>query len=140
MLVRILLAVAALAAPLAQSSAPVSAQRNAPAIDTRVADEMLALARVGSDDVVYDVGSIAAIPIAAARRFGARAVGVGLDPEQAARARASARESGLDQQVRFLDGELLTAKYAEATAVTLDLTPNLNLLLEPILRRDLRPG
>ena len=106
----------------------------------RLSREMLELAGVAAGDVVYDLGSKESIPILAARRFGARAYGVGLEPAEADAARLAARERGVAQQVSFIEGNLLTAAYAEATVVTLDLSASLNLILGPVLRRELRPG
>ena len=120
--------------------APGSAGQPAPDSKDRAADEMLRLARVRADDVVYDLGSGEIIPIMAALRFGARGVGIGLEPAQADRARAAARRSGVSDRARFVEGSPLTAQLADATVVTLDLSPGLNLSLEPILRRQLRPG
>ena len=132
-LVSIVLLSAWSSAAAAQESAVSSARE-------RLAAEMLQVARVGADDVVYDFGSGEAIPILAARRFGARGVGVGLDAPQAERARTSARERGVGARTTFIEGNLFTTALADATVVTLDLTPALNLRLEPILRRQLRPG
>ena len=106
----------------------------------RLSQEMLELAGVSAGDVVYDAGSMESIPIMAARRFGARGYGVGLEPSEAEAARRAARQAGVAEQARFVEGNLLTAAYAEATVVTLDLSPSLNLILGPILRRELRPG
>jgi cyclopropane fatty-acyl-phospholipid synthase-like methyltransferase len=111
-----------------------------PATEERVAMEMLQFARVGAGDVVYDLGSAGAVPIAAAERFGARGIGIGLEPAEAERARDAARRRGVADRVSFVEGHLATAPYAEATVVILDLTPALNLRLEPVLRRELRPG
>ena len=111
-----------------------------PVARDRLAAEMLQLARVVPGDVVYDLGSIGTIPIVAAQRFGARGVAVGLDASQADTARAAARTHGVADRTTFVEGNLLTATFAEATVVTLDLTPELNLILEPVLRKQLRPG
>lgn len=119
----------------------LSAQRSAPStLAESVADDMLRLARVTDRDVVYDLGSAERIPILAARKYKARAAGVGLDRSEARIARQTAKQSGVGHRVTFIEGNLLTATYAEATVVTLDLSPGLNLRLEPILRRTLRPG
>jgi predicted RNA methylase len=109
-------------------------------VSARVAEEMLRLARVGAADVVYSMGSSDTVPVVAARRFGARGVGLGLQPEQAERARQAARASGVADRVRFIEGEPPAATFAEATVLTLDLSPDANLKLEPLLRRGLRPG
>ena len=111
-----------------------------PAADDRVAIEMLQLAQAGAGDVVYDLGSGGRIPIVAAERFGARGVGIGLEAAEVERARDAARRRGVADRVTFVEGQLSTAGYAGATVVILDLTPALNLRLEPILRRELRPG
>src|SRR5262245_6167471 len=106
----------------------------------RVSRDMLELAGTRAGDIVYDLGSLDSVPILAARNFGARAYGVGLEAAQAEAARRCARERGVAQQVTFIEGNLLTASYSEATVVTLDLSPGLNLILEPVLHRELRPG
>jgi predicted RNA methylase len=109
-------------------------------LSERVAEEMLRLARVGADDVVYDFGSTGTVAIAAAHRFGARGVGIGLEPADAERGRQAARAYGVTERVRFVEGDLPGAAFAEATVVTLDLSPDVNAKLQPILRRELRPG
>jgi SAM-dependent methyltransferase len=130
----------ALAVARPASDAFQSAPQPAPEGRERIADEMLRLARVQPGDVVYDLGSIEVVPILAAERFGARGVGIGLEAAQAERARQAARGRGVSEKVSFVEGNLLATKFADATVVTLDLTPGLNLLLEPILRRELPPG
>jgi ribosomal protein L11 methylase PrmA len=102
---------------------------------------MLELAQVKPGDVVYDLGSgDGRIVITAAQRFGARAVGVELDPELVARSRANAQRAGVADRVRFLQQDLFTADLGEATVVTLYLLPDVNLRLRPKLRKELRPG
>ena len=72
-----------------------------------VVEAMLRLADVGANDVVYDLGSgDGRIPITAARRFGARGVGIDLDPELVAQATRSAQEAGVADQVRFVEGDI----------------------------------
>ncbi|MCS6925332.1 MAG: methyltransferase domain-containing protein [Candidatus Binatia bacterium] len=106
-----------------------------------VVKRMLQLAGVGPTDVVYDLGAgDGRIVITAARRFGARAVGVELDPLRVAEATANARRAGVSERVRFLQQDLLLTDLREATVVTLFLTPALNLRLRPKLWRELRPG
>jgi cyclopropane fatty-acyl-phospholipid synthase-like methyltransferase len=124
----------------AQARASTAAHQSPSSSRERLSQEMLELAGVGPGDVVYDLGSVESIPVIAARRFGALAFGVGLEPAQADAARRAARDQGVARQARFIEGNLLTAAYAEATVVTLDLSPGLNLILGPILRRELRPG
>ncbi len=102
---------------------------------------MLDLAGVGPGDVVYDLGSgDGRIPIMAARDFGARGVGIEIDPALVARANANAREAGVEQQVEFRQGDMYAADLAGATVVTLFLHPQPNLKLRPRLESDLPPG
>jgi SAM-dependent methyltransferase len=106
-----------------------------------VADAMLTLARVTAADVVYDLGSgDGRLVILAAQKFGARGVGVEIDPRLVDISRVVAREGAVGDRVRFVEGDLYTADIAEATVVTLYLSPNINRRLAPRLRRELRPG
>jgi SAM-dependent methyltransferase len=106
-----------------------------------VADAMLTLARVTPDDVVYDLGSgDGRILILAAQKYGARGVGIEIDPRLVARSRDLAREGGVADRVRFVEGDLFAANIAEATVVTLYLSTTINAELEPKLKRELKPG
>jgi ubiquinone/menaquinone biosynthesis C-methylase UbiE len=106
-----------------------------------VADAMLALAGVGPGDVVYDLGSgDGRIVILAAQKYGARGVGIEIDPGLVARSRDLAREGGVADRVRFVEGNLFAADLAEATVVTLYLSTTINAELEPKLKRELKPG
>jgi SAM-dependent methyltransferase len=106
-----------------------------------VADEMLKLARVTADDVVYDLGSgDGRIVILAAQKYGARGVGIELDPRLVARSRQVARDADLADRVRFVVGDLFEADISEATVVTLYLSYSVNRSLKPKLLRELRPG
>jgi ubiquinone/menaquinone biosynthesis C-methylase UbiE len=106
-----------------------------------VADAMLRLAKVGPDDVVYDLGSgDGRIVILAAQKYGARGVGVEIDPGLVALSRRTAEEGGVADRVRFIEGNLFEADISEATVVMLYLSPSINLDLEPRLRRQLKPG
>ncbi|HET7876754.1 MAG TPA: class I SAM-dependent methyltransferase [Methylomirabilota bacterium] len=103
--------------------------------------EMLRLARVGPDDVVYDLGSgDGRLVVLAAQEHGARGVGVEIDPRLVARSREYARSAGVGGRVRFVEQDLFQADVGEATVVTLYLSIDLNRRLEPKLRRELRPG
>jgi len=149
-------AAAWLAVPLlALASAAVTAQSiveepppqprelDVPYVPTRqaVVEEMLKLAGVTSDDVVYDLGcGDGSIVITAARKHGARGVGVDIDPQRIAEANSEARKRGLTNRVKFTIGDLFDADIREATVVTLYLLPEINLRLKPKLLRDLRPG
>jgi SAM-dependent methyltransferase len=106
-----------------------------------VVAEMLRLASVTPDDVVYDLGSgDGRVVIAAGKHFGARAVGVDIDPERIEEGRTNARNGGLADRVQFLEQDLFTTDLREATVVTLYLLPKLNMQLRPKLLSELRPG
>lgn len=106
-----------------------------------VVTQMLALAHVGSNDVVYDLGcGDGRIVIAAARQFGARGVCVDIDPQRIRESRANARIAGVDQRIVFLQQDLFETDIRDATVVTLFLWPEVNLRLRPKLWRELRPG
>src|SRR5437867_2798660 len=102
---------------------------------------MLALADVGLDDVVYDLGAgDGRIVIAAARWRGARGVGIEIDPDLVRQARLAAERAGVADRVRFETRDLFTADLRAATVVTLYLSPDLNARLRPRLLAELRPG
>lgn len=105
-----------------------------------VVDAMLRLAEVTPTDVVYDLGSgDGRIPIAAARDFGARGVGLEIDPYLVDLSTKTAQRAGLSQRVRFAQQDIFTADFSEATVVMLYLSPEFNLRLRPKLRA-MRPG
>lgn len=102
---------------------------------------MLKLAKVGPGDVVYDLGSgDGRIVIVAAKEFGARGVGVDIDPELVQMATANAHKEGVEDKVRFLEGDMYQADVRSATVVTLFLHPEPNLKLRPKLLSQLKPG
>ncbi len=106
-----------------------------------VVTQMLRLAGVGRNDVVYDLGSgDGRLVIAAARDFGARGVGVEIDPRLVAQSVESARRAGVGDRVTFREQDLFQTDLADATVVTLYLSPTLNLRLRPKLLRELRAG
>jgi SAM-dependent methyltransferase len=106
-----------------------------------VVERMLTLARVGPRDVVYDLGcGDGRIVIAAAQKFGARAVGVDIDANLINQAEANARAAGVSGRVRFLLQDAMTVDVSDATVVTLYLLSASNVKLRPILTRQLRPG
>lgn len=103
--------------------------------------QMLDLAGVTADDVVYDLGSgDGRVVVLAAQKYGARGVGIEIDPKLVAASREVARSVGLDDKVTFLEGDLFTADISGATVVTLYLSTAVNRDLETKLRRELRPG
>ena len=102
---------------------------------------MLKLANVKRTDVLYDLGcGDGRIVIAAAREFGARGVGIDIDPDRIREAVANAREAGVADRVRFVQGDLFEADFREATVVALFLKWNYNRKLRPRLWDQLRPG
>jgi SAM-dependent methyltransferase len=106
-----------------------------------VVDAMLRFTSVGPNDVVFDLGSgDGRIPIAAAKRFGARGVGIDIDPARIKEANANAQAAGVTDRVRFLRQDLFKTDFSSATVVTLYLLPSLNVKLRPLLFRELKPG
>jgi SAM-dependent methyltransferase len=106
-----------------------------------VVDAMLALARVTSADVVYDLGSgDGRFPITAAVKYGARGVGIEVDRFVLREAEDNVKRAGVGDRVRFVNDDLFTAPIGEATVVTLFLLPQMLDQLLPKLVRELRPG
>ena len=106
-----------------------------------VVAKMLELAQVTQDDVVYDLGSgDGRIVIMAAQRFGARGVGVEIDPQLVWEAHDNAKRAGVADRVQFLLQDLFETDLRAATVVTLYLMQSVNLELRPKLWRELQPG
>jgi ribosomal protein L11 methylase PrmA len=106
-----------------------------------VVDRMLSLAAVTKNDIVYDLGSgDGRIPIAAAKIYGAKGVGLDIDPRRIEESRANARAAGVEHLVEFRQQDVLTADISAATVVTLYLLSSSNARLRPILTQQLRPG
>ena len=111
------------------------------ATDLQVVRAMLEAAKVGPADVVYDLGcGDGRIVITAAQRYGARGVGVDLDPERIREARENAARAGVTDRVTFVQQDLFATDVSGASVVALYLSPEINLRLRPMLLRDLRPG
>jgi len=107
----------------------------------KVVKEMLKLAEVNKDDVVYDLGSgDGRIVIAAARDFGGRGVGVELDKELVTESIKNAKEAGVAERVKFLEEDFFTVDLREATVVALYLLPEMNARLLPKFLKELKPG
>jgi SAM-dependent methyltransferase len=105
-----------------------------------VVERMLELARVKKDDVVYDLGSgDGRIVIHAAKKYGARGVGIDLDPKLVEQARKKAAEAGVSHLVEFRAQDALQADISEATVVTLYMFRWFNNAMRPKLER-LKPG
>jgi SAM-dependent methyltransferase len=132
--------VAAMLLALACRSVPGRDVRYEPT-PTSVVRQMLELASVGPQDVVFDLGSgDGRIPIAAAKEFGARGVGIEIDPALVARAETSTRTAGVHDRVAFRAGDMYSADLRGATVVTIFLHPQPNLKLRPKLQRELPSG
>jgi len=107
----------------------------------KVVREMLKLAEVNKDDVVYDLGSgDGRIVIAAARDFGGRGVGVELDKELIAESIKNAKEAGVAEMVKFLEEDFFAVDLREATVVALYLLPEMNVRLMPKFLKEMKPG
>ena len=111
--------------------------------ENAVVTAMLKMANVTKDDVVYDLGcGDGRIVIAAARQFGARGVGVDIDPQRIAEAKAAAVKAGVADKVQFFVGDIFdpSLKISDATVVALYLLQSMNEKLRPRLQSDLRKG
>jgi SAM-dependent methyltransferase len=122
------------------SAAP---QKLAPFLTTPmdVVDHILELAQVGRDDVVFDLGcGDGRVVIAAAKKYGARGVGVDFDPQLVMQSRANAKAAGVESLVEFRTQDARTTDLTGATVVTLFLLNESNLELRPMLTKQLKPG
>jgi precorrin-6B methylase 2 len=131
-------------APAAQAPADTKTGESlAPYVPTPqdVVDRMLALAEVGPTDVLYDLGcGDGRIVVTAAKKYGARGVGVDYDPERIKESEANAKAAGVQDKVTFKQADARTVDVSPATVVTLYLLSASNLKLRPILTKQLRPG
>jgi SAM-dependent methyltransferase len=137
----VLLAAAGLTALLLPLSA--SPQKLVPYVPSQyeVVDRMLALAQVTKDDIVFDLGSgDGRIPIAAAKSYGAKGVGLDIDPDRIKESWVNAKAAGVERLVDFREQDVLKADLSEATVVTLYLLSSFNERLRPILTKQLKPG
>jgi SAM-dependent methyltransferase len=106
-----------------------------------VVDAMLKLADVKPTDVVYDLGCGDGIIVTtAAQKYGARAVGIDIDPQRVKEATERARKMGVSDKVEIRQGDLFESDIKDATVVTLYLLRSLNMKLMPKLKADLKPG
>jgi SAM-dependent methyltransferase len=143
-LVLVLAAALSVASTMAQQPLkPLEKEPEVPYVPTheRIVREMLKVANVKKNDVLYDLGSgDGRIVITAAKRFGTRGVGVDIDPVRVKEARENAVKAGVTDKVKFLQQDLFETDIREATVVTLYLLPEVNLRLRPKLLSDLKPG
>jgi protein-L-isoaspartate O-methyltransferase len=136
-------AVAFLAAAVGAAPSIGAQTRLAPFVVTPsdVVERMLRLAAVGPRDTVYDLGSgDGRIVITAATTFGARGVGLDIEPTLVERATANAKAAGVADRVSFRLQDAMTADVSDATVVTLYLLAASNVMLRPRLQAQLRPG
>lgn len=130
--------------PVLATGYPLAAQKgDVPYVPTpeEVVDQMLKLAAVGKDDILYDLGcGDGRIVITAAKQYGAKGVGIDIDPERIQEANENAKQAGVAERTRFVEKDLFQADIHEATVVTLYLLPSVNEKLRPKLRKDLKPG
>lgn len=136
----------AVSAPLLVSPAAAQYEDNkydVPYVPTpeETVDAMLQLAKVSASDIVYDLGcGDGRIVIAAAKKYGARGVGIDIDPQRIKEAVANAKAASVEHRVKFIEKNLFEADIKEATVVTLYLLTDINRKLKPKLVADLKPG
>ncbi|MSQ49005.1 MAG: class I SAM-dependent methyltransferase [Betaproteobacteria bacterium] len=105
-----------------------------------VVDRMLRMAQVTANDLVYDLGAgDGKIAIAAAKKFGARAVGIEYDADMAKHAQGNVEKAGVTGKARILKGDIFSTDFSQATVVTMYLLPALNIKLRPTIL-SMRPG
>jgi ribosomal protein L11 methylase PrmA len=142
------LAAAVLAAPAAASAQATATQTPTRRPDViyvptpeEVVEAMLQVAKVTKNDVVYDLGTgDGRIPVTAAKKYGARGVGIDIDPQRIKDATENVTKNGVGDRVRIIQGDLFETNISEATVVTLYLLPSLNQKLIPKLNKELKPG
>ena len=106
-----------------------------------VVEAMLQVANVGKDDIVYDLGcGDGRIPVTAAKKYGARGIGIDIDPQRIAEANENVKKNNVGDRVKIVQGDLFQQDLSEATVVTLYLLPSLNVKLMPKLMKELKPG
>ena len=106
-----------------------------------VVDEMLRIADVGKDDILYDLGcGDGRIVVTAAKKYGARGIGIDIDPERIAESIENAKKENVTDRVQFIEQNLFEADFSEATVVTMYLLSSVNLEMRPKLFQQLKPG
>ena len=138
----VILALALVAAPSAAQQAGTLRSPDVIFVPTpqEVVDAMLQMANVTAKDVVYDLGSgDGRIPITAAQKYGARAVGIDIDPQRIKEATENLAKANVGDKVKFLNQDLFQTDLSQATVITLYLLPSLNVKLMPKLKQ-LKPG
>jgi ribosomal protein L11 methylase PrmA len=106
-----------------------------------VVEAMLQVANVTKNDIVYDLGcGDGRIPVTAAKKYGARAVGIDIDPQRIKEANENVQKNNVGNLVKIVQGDLFETDLSPATVVTLYLLPSLNQKLMPKLMKELKPG
>lgn len=106
-----------------------------------VVEAMLQVANVTKNDVVYDLGcGDGRIPITAARKYGARAVCVDIDPVRIADINENVKKANVGNLVKVIHGDLFQQDLSGASVITLYLLPSLNVKLMPKLMKECKPG
>jgi SAM-dependent methyltransferase len=106
-----------------------------------VVNELLEIAGTNKDDIVYDLGcGDGRFVITAAKKYGARGIGIDIDPERIQESAANARRAGVADRVKFIEADLFKTDVSQATIVALYLLPELNLRLRPKFFKELKPG
>lgn len=104
-------------------------------------DEMLATAKVGKDEVVYDLGcGDGRIVITAAKKYGAKGIGIDIDPQRIREATQNAQSAGVQDRVTFLKADLFESNFKDADVISLYLLTSLNRRLRPKILAETRPG
>jgi protein-L-isoaspartate O-methyltransferase len=130
-------------APLPQRPLASSLEHSAPYVATPqdIVEKMLELAKVGPDDVVYDLGSgDGRIVITAAQKYGAHAVGVELRPDLWAQSVDRIKQLGLQDRAQIIHDDMFNVVIRKATVVTLYLLTSVNAMLRPMMEKQLRSG
>jgi ribosomal protein L11 methylase PrmA len=106
-----------------------------------VVEAMLQVANVGKNDIVYDLGcGDGRIPVTAAKKYGARGIGIDIDPQRIKEANENVAKNNVGDRVKIVQGDLFEQDLSQATVVTLYLLPSLNVKLMPKLMKELKPG
>jgi hypothetical protein len=105
-----------------------------------VVERMLRMAQVTANDYVVDLGAgDGKIAIAAAKKFGARSLGIEYNPDMARHAQKNVERAGVVARARIVQGDIFVTDFSQATVVTMYLLPALNLKLRPQILA-MRPG
>jgi tRNA A58 N-methylase Trm61 len=106
-----------------------------------VVDAMLKAANVTKEDLVYDLGcGDGRIVVAAPKSYGARGIGIDIDPQRIKEASENVKRNGVGDRVEIRQADLFESDFRDASVVTLYLLPSLNLKLRPKLWKELKVG